>query len=202
MSKVEMKETQAYQNMQSEAALLGWDITLTEGEMIAKTIFNGITDYLNITKNKDVPVVVLVQDLKGNRIAFGCVEFDKAEDDEESDGSWAYYWSFNCADIPENATVYTIDQEPVQKVIAKRGHNICYMVVGVLNYLSVLAVITMNIVHDTLDQHDLADGDEYTIELPGFFEASVSLEDGEKVFSITPKEEMKVLIKGDVDTEK
>ena len=46
---------------------------------------------------------------------------------------------------------------------------------------------------------DVAEGDEYTIELPGFFEASVSVENGEKVFSITPKEEMKVLIKADED---
>ena len=198
-SKVEMQNTQTFQNMQNEAALLGWDLGLTECEMVAKTVFNGITDYLNIVKNKDVPAVVLVQDLKGEKIAFGCVEYDKEEDNESSDGSWQYYWSFNMDDIPENATVYTIDQEPIQRVIAKRGHNLCCMVVGVLNFLSVLSCITFNIVKDTLDQQNVAEGDEYTIELPGYFESSVAVENGEKVFSITPKEEMKVLIKSDED---
>ena len=200
MSKVvEMKDTQVYPNMQAEAGLLNWDLSLSECEMIAKTMFNGITDYLNITKNKDTPIVVLIQDTKGEKIAFACVEYDKSEDNEASDGSWTYFWSYNMSDIPEGATVYVIDQEPVQRVIAKRGHNMCYMVVGVLNFLSTLCCITFSIVHDTLDQQDVAEGDEYTIELPGFFEASVSIENGEKAFSITPKEEMKVLIKSDED---
>ena len=198
--KVEMKDTQVYSNMQTEAATLNWDISLSEAEMIAKTMFNGITDYLNIVKNKDVPAVVMVQDVKGEQIALACVKYDKSEDNESSDGSWEYFWSFDTKnDIPEGATVYIIDQEPVQRVIAKRGHNMCQMVVGVLNYLSVLCCVTFEIVKDTLDQQDIAEGDEYTIELPGFFEASVSVENGEKVFSITPKEEMKVLIKADED---
>lgn len=195
----EMKETAVYANMQTEGALVGWDLSLTECDMIAKTVFNGITDFLNIAKNKEVPIVVLIQDVKGEKIAFACVEYDKGEDNDASDGSWTYFWSYNMADIPENATVYVIDQTEVQKVIAKRGHNLCHMVVGVLNYLSVLCCITFNIVHDVLDQQDVAEGDEYTIELPGYFESSVSVENGEKVFSITPKEEMKVLIKSDED---
>lgn len=199
MKTVEMKDTQMYSNMQTEAASIGWDLTLSECELVTKTMFNGITDYLNIAKNKSTPVAVMVQDVKGEKIAFGCVKYDKSEDNESSDGSWEYFWSFDPKDIPENATVYIIDQEPVQRVIAKRGHNMCQMVVGVLNYISVLCCVTFSIVHDTLDQQDVAEGDEYTIELPGFFEASVSVENGEKVFSITPKEEMKVLIKADED---
>lgn len=199
MKTLEMKDTPMYSNMQTEAASLSWDLSLSECDLVTKTMFNGITDFLNITKTKDTPIVVMVQDVKGEKIAFGCVKYDKSEDNESSDGSWEYFWSFNPDDVPEGATVYVIDQQPVQKVIAKRGHNMCQMVVGVLNYLSVLCCITFNILHDTLDQMDIAEGDECTIELPGFFEASVSVENGEKVFSITPKEEMKVLIKSDED---
>lgn len=193
---VEMKETQMYQTIITEAALVGWDLTPTETDMLVKVTFNGITDYLALGKNKTVPQVVLVQDIKGNNIAFGCVKYVPSEEDEEA-GSWEYYWSFDTDDIPENAAVYTIDNEAVQKVIAKRGHNMCRMVVGVLNYLSIATVIIFNALKDTLDQQNTVNGESFTIELPGFYEATIAIENGEKVFSITPKEEMKVLIKDD-----
>lgn len=200
---VEMKETQVYQTIITETSLIGWDLTPTEVDMLVKITFNGITDFLSLSKNKSVPQVVLVQDIKGNNIAFGCVSYDKAEDsDDEADGSWEYFWSFNTDDIPENATVYTIDNESVQKIIAKRGHNMCRMVVGVLNYLSIATVIILNAVRDTLDQQNVVNGETFTIDLPGFYEASVTVENGEKVFSILPKEEMKVLIKDDQSLEK
>lgn len=199
---VEMKETQMYQSVITEAGLIGWDLTLTEVDMLTKITFNGITDYLSLSKNKDVPQVVLVQDIKGNNIAFGCVHYDRAEGDEEADGSWEYFWSFNTEDIPENATVYTIDNEAVLKVIAKRGHNMARLTLGVLNYLAIITVIIINAVRDTLDQQNLANEESFTLDLPGFYEATVTVENGEKVFSILPKEEMKVLIKDDQAIEK
>lgn len=199
---IEMKETQVYQSVSTEAVLIGWDLSLTEIDSITKIIFNGITDYLALGKNKTVPQVVLVQDIKGNNIAFGCVRYCESDSEEDGEGSWEYFWSFNTEDIPENATVYTIDNEAVLKVIARRGHNMCKMVVGVLNYLSIATVLIMNAIHDTLDQQNVANGETFTLDLPGYFEASVSVENGEKVFSITPKEEMKVLIKDDSLIEK
>lgn len=203
MNAVAMKETQTYANMKTEAGLIGWDLTLMECEMIAKTVFNGCTDYLSLVKNKSVPVVLLIQDLKGNKIAFGCALFDKSEGGEsDEDGSWEYYWSYECDKIPENATVYTIDQTEVLETIAKRGHNLCSMTVGVLSYLAVLACSLFNVVKDTLDQQDITDNDEFVMEVPGFFQASVVLENGEKIFNIIPAGEMKAIIKNDATTEK
>lgn len=197
---VEMKETQMYQTIITEAALIGWDMTPTEADSLAKITFNGITDYLALSKNKAVPQAVVIQDIKGNNICFACVQYVPSEDGD-ADGSWEYFWSYDLEDIPENATVYTIDNESVLKVIAKRGHNMCRMVVGVLNYISIATVIIMNAVKDTLDQQNVTNGEHFTIELPGYFEASVAVENGEKVFSISPKAEMKVLIKDDSQTE-
>lgn len=197
---INMKETQTYTSMKTEAGLIGWDLTLVECEMIAKTIFNGCTDSLSLLKNKNVPVVLLIQNLKGDKIAFGAVSYEK-DDDSDEEGSWEYYWSYDCDKIPENATVYTIDQTEILQTIAKRGHNLCSMTVGVLNYLAVLACSLFNVVKDTLDQQNLADGEEFIMEIPGFFQATVKLENGEKVFGIIPSGEMKSIIKNDQSTE-
>lgn len=197
---VEMKETQMYQTIVTESATIGWDVTLTEADLLTKIAFNGITDYLALGKNKTIPQVVMVQDIKGNNICFGCVQYVPAEDDAD-EGSWEYFWSFDTTEIPDNAAVYPIDDESVLKVIARRGLNMARMTTPTLNYIAIMTVMAMNAVHDTLDQQNVANGEQFTLDLPGFFEASVAVENGEKVFSISPKEEMKVLIKDDSKTE-
>lgn len=204
MSKnVSMKETQIFSTIQTEAEAIGWDLTLTEIEWATKTFFAGITDFLAISKNKKVPVVLIIQDVKGNNVGFAGVKFDVAEDEDEDAGSWEYFWSFNMSDMPENATPYVIENDHVLKIIAKRGYNLCKLTVGgALNYLAIFTVMALNVIKDTLDQQDVAVGEEFTIDLPGYFEVSVAVENDEKVFSIAPKEEMKVLIKEDHATEK
>lgn len=205
---IELKETQALQNMQIETTSIGWDLSISECGFMIRSVFAGITDYLALIKNKEVPQVVLVQDLKGNNICYACVKYEPNEDASEEDddpdaaGSWEYYWSFDCKTYPENATVYLVDQEPVQRTIARRGHNLCGLVVGVLSYISAMAVMTFNVIKDTLDQQDINEGDEpFMIEDPGFFDASVEVVDGKKVFNLNPKGEMKALIKKDETTE-
>ena len=44
--------------------------------------------------------------------------------------------------------------------------------------------------------------ENFTIELPGYFVAEVSIEDGEKCFAMTPDGAMKELIKSDIDLDK
>lgn len=197
---IEMKETQVYQVVTTETDALNWDVTISEAEQITKVIFNGITDYLAQKKNKMAPVAVLIQDLKGNNVNFGCVRYIPSDDDD-SEGVWEYFWSFDTNDIPENADVHSIEDEDVLKTILHRGYNMCRMTSAVLNYIAVIAVIIMNAVKDVLDQQNVANGEQLTLDLPGFFEASVGIENGEKVFAISPKEEMKVLIKDDSQTE-
>jgi hypothetical protein len=103
-------------------------------------------------------------------------------------------------DIPENATIYTCDQSQIQEVISRRGWDMVRMSFSSLSNISTLAVYIFNIIHDSLDQQDVAEGDSYTIELDGFFDATVEVANGVKSFAFLPKGEMKMLIKSDEDT--
>lgn len=182
---------------------IGWDVAAEDSLWLFKTVVAGITDYVNLVKTKSSPSVVLVQDLKGNKIIFACVEYVQADDaDEDATGSWVYYWSWNTSDIPENATIYTVDQEQVQKVILQRGYDLCKMVVPSLSYISQLTAYMFSIIHDSLDQQAVEDGGTWTLELDGFFEATVEVQNGEKVYSFEPKGEIKMLIKDDASSEK
>lgn len=182
---------------------IGWDVAPEDSMWWFKVAMSGITDYLNTVKNKTTPSVILVQDLKGNKIIFACVQYIPSEnEDEEATGSWTYFWSWNTEDIPENATIYTIDQEQVQKVILQRGYDLCKMTVPTLSYISQLSSYMFSLIHDTLDQQAVEEGGTWVLEMDGFFEATVSVQNGEKIYSFEPKGEMKLLIKDDASSEK
>lgn len=179
-----------------------WDVTLDETVWWAKTCFSGITDFLRLKKHKDRPHVVLIQDLKGNRIAYAAVQWIPAEDENEAaTGNWTYYWSYDCDTIPEDAEIDTIDNLTVQQMVIDRGYSLCKLIFGKPAFVSQLAVYLFNIIKDTLDQQAVEEGHTWVIELDGYFEAAVEVVGGEKQFSILPKGEMKTLIKDDAGSE-
>ena len=140
-----LKESMIPQNLSTQFATIKWDLSPDDCIWFAKTAVAGITDCLNMFKNKQTPVVVLVQDLKGNRIIYACVQFIPADDSSEvSDGNWTYFWSFDCDSIPEDAVIYTVDQQNVQTIIRDRGYDLCKMTMHDLTYISQLAVYTFS----------------------------------------------------------
>lgn len=196
------EQSTAVQNYAITCQSIGWDVTPEEAVWWAKVTFAGITDYLNIVKHKDSPKVVLIQDLKGNRIAYAAVQWIPAEDENEAGtGNWTYYWSFDCDSIPEGAEVSTLDQEKVQTMISTRAYDICKMSINTPSFISQLTVFLFNIIKDTLDQQAVEEGHTWVLELDGYFEAAVEVVNGEKEFSILPKGEMKTLIKSDAANE-
>ena len=196
------EQSTAVQNYAITCQSIGWDVSPEEAVWWAKVAFAGITDYLNIVKHKDSPKVVLIQDLKGNRIAYAAVQWIPAEDENEAGtGNWTYYWSFDCDSIPEGAEVSTLDQEKVQTVISKRAYDMCKMSISTPSFISQLTVFLFNIIKDTLDQQAVEEGHTWVLELDGYFEAAVEVVNGEKEFSILPKGEMKTLIKSDAANE-
>lgn len=203
MSTTQLKESTIPQSLSAKFASIQWDLNPEDCVWFIKAAVAGITDCVNMFKNKQQPVVVLVQDLKGNKIIYACVQFIPADDaSEASDGNWTYFWSYDCDSIPEDAIVYTIDQTNVQTIIRERGYNLCKMVMNDLTYISQLCVYTFDLIRDALDQQDVAEGDSWTVELEGFFEASVEVKNGVKEFSFMPKGELKTLVKDDASSEK
>lgn len=191
------------QNYSTLCASIGWELTPDDTLFWFKSAFAGITDALNILKNKTNPVAILIQDLKGNKVVYACVQYIPSEDaSEASAGNWTYFWSWDCDDIAEDTVIYTIDQEQIQKIISNRAYDLYKISMTSLSFVSQLTVYMFNVLYDALDQQAVEEGGSWTIELDGFFEASVEVVEGKKEFSLLPKGEMKTLIKDDAGSEK
>lgn len=204
MSVVKLTESTILQNLSLQCKQNALAVEPDEAEWFVKMIFGGITDFLNITKTKSRPIAVKICDLKGNMVAAAIVQYIAAEDDEEvAEGSWNYTWTFSEEDIPENTEAYQITSSQVIEVIARTGYDLARIVFKSPTFVSQMAVYLFSIIVDALDQNaPTTEGETWTVEMDGYFEASVAIEDGKKVLALEPKGEMKVRIKDDAASEK
>lgn len=201
---VKFTESSALQNFSLQCKQNALDVTSEEGEWFTKVVLSGVTDFLNITKTTARPVAVQICDLKGNHVASAVVEYIPAEDDTETAaGSWNYYWTFDKENVAEDAQVYQITSSQVIEVLNRTAYDLIRASFKSPTFISQMTVYLFSVIKDTLDQNaPAAEGDDWVLDMDGYFEASVAIEDGKKVFAFAPKGELKVKIKDDTVSEK
>lgn len=201
---VKLNETTILQNMSLQCKSNALDVSPEEAEWYIKVLFAGVTDFLNIAKSKARPICVQICDLKGNMVSAAVIQYIPAEDNEEvAEGSWNYFWTFNKEDLPEDVEAFQITSGQVVEVISRTGYDMVRMVFKAPTFISQMAVYMCNIIIDVLDQNaPTVEGEEWAVELDGFFKASVSIEDGHQVKAIEPMGELVVKIKNDATSEK
>lgn len=200
---IKLQESSVLQNFSLQCQSNSLLVSAEEAEWFVKILFEGMTRFLNIAKNKNNATAVAVSDLKGNMIMAAVVDYIEGTEDETATGNWTYYYTFDAAEIPENCTVHQITSTQVIEVIAQAGFDMVKLTMLSNNFYHQLSMYLMNIIKDVLDQNaPTTEGEDWTIELEGYFDASVSIEDGKKCMSLTPKGELKTKIKDDTASEK
>lgn len=208
-TKVLLAESSVLQNFSLQCKNNSLDVTPDEGEWFIKALLGGVTRFLSFVKSKTAPKTVAISDLKGNMIAAATVQYLEGEEVEVAEGSWAYTWTFNPDDLPKNedgslkGDKYQITDNQVIEVITREGYDLARMAFTSSTFVSQMGCYFFKIVADTLDQNAPTIEDaEWTVEMPGYFTASVSIEDGKKVFAFEPSAELKTKIKYDAGSEK
>lgn len=208
-TKVLLTDSSVLQNFSMQCKNNSLDVTPDEGEWFAKALIAGVTEFLNIVKSKTAPKIVAISDLKGNQIIAACVQYIDGDDTEAAEGSWSYTWTFDPAALPTNedgtlnGDKYQITDNQVIEVITRTGYDLARMTFTSPTFVSQMGCYFFNIIADTLDQNAPAVEDaEWVLEMPGYFNASVSIEDGKKVMAFEPSAELKIKIKDDSASEK
>lgn len=208
-TKVLLAESSVLQNFSLQCKNNSLDVTPDEGEWFVKALLGGVTEFLNIVKSKAAPKTVAISDLKGNMIASATIQYLEGDETEAAEGSWAYTWTFNPDDLPKNedgslkGDKYQITDNQVIEVITRVGYDLARMAFTSSTFVSQMGCYFFKIVADTLDQNaPTVEDAEWAVEMPGYFTASVSIEDGKKVFAFEPSAELKVKMKDDSVSEK
>ncbi len=178
---------------------LGADLDPQYAHFPFDSLFMAVSDFLGLVKSKDVKTALVVSDLKGN-FKFGAIVAYHANENEEIPGNWSFEFTLNEEDVPKDAKVYSHIDTQFLRVLATTAKDLHSFRFTSAELVPEIMVLTIDTLKSWLDLN-ATDGEEKVIEMPGFFTASVAIENGEKIFSITPDGNLKRLVKGDSDLE-
>ena len=168
-----------------------------------KIAFFGVS-YLLAAKRKesntDKPVAFIIDDSFGKVVA--CAILQKIDGvDETLPDSWNLVWSFDPADVPENADVAHLSHSGThpffETVAAKRCNSEFKSSAHLINLITYIFEMLRKWLDENANESEIV-----SIEQDGVFEARVAVEDGVKVFAIEPSGEVKIVIKDDTAIEK
>lgn len=174
-----------------------YELSASHADKIATILFVATSECLKNLKSKEKPAVFKFIDIRGELIAAAIVSYH-ANEDENQPGNWTYVWTFDPADIPDNATVVDITQSMT--------HNYFVSVAGSKYHMSfegeraiIELVNTMLIYISKWLQDNAKEGETIGVTLDGIFEARAEVEDGEVVKALEVIGETKAIIKNDND---
>lgn len=177
-------------------------------ERIVKAFFASSAAYLHKVKvsKADEAVALILTDVAGNFKFAGIVKYHENTNNPDEPGNWSYEMTFN------EKTLEKLEKErSVKKLLysseAFKGtfDKVAYDVAGIQfqhqTYMFDACLLVIDTLLQVLDR-EAKDGERVDIELPEYFVASVSIEDGEKIFALTPGGSMKSIVKGDGELDK
>ena len=116
-----------------------WDIRPEFCPKVMECIFVATSEILTSAKLIDKPVAVVYRKANKELAAAAIVQFFPNQDDPTKPGNWSLVWTFDEADIPENASIIEGTDSNVlvyYKAIAGNKFNIEYDASDVINVLN------------------------------------------------------------------
>jgi len=177
-------------------------------ERLTKSFFASVSAYLSgvkVAKNDEAVALCLI-DTAGNFKFGAIVEYHDNKDNPDEPGNWSYVMTFDQKDIEMLEKSKTVKKllcsgREFTYTFNKVGYDVGGVQFEHESYIFDACLIVIDTLTQILDREAI-DGEVVDIELPGYFMASVSVEDGEKVFAITPDGHMKAIIKDDTVLDK
>jgi hypothetical protein len=176
------------------------DLAAAHTDKIFDVLFSGTANLLKVVKTKEHPVAFVFKTIDKTFLAAAIIRYFES-DEESNPGNWSLVWTFNEDDVPEDTTVLDFsDPQTHSYFIAVAGskYGIEFNSDSNLTDCLVYALYTLK---KWLDEN-AKENEEVMVELYGIFEARVAVENGVKIFALTPGAEVKVAIKDDSMIEK
>lgn len=203
------EETEMHQAFIVNANSIGYTFSDdNRPELIVKAFFAASAAYLSKVKvsKADEAVALVLTDVAGNFKFAGIVEYHENKDNPDEPGNWSYVMTFDPKTLDNiekhkglKKLLYSSDT--FLAVYDKVAYDVAAIQFQHQTYMFDACLLVIDTLLQVLDR-EAKDGEIIDIELPGYFTASVSVEDGEKVFAITPDGHMKQVIKDDTALDK
>ena len=177
-------------------------------ERIIKAFFAASASYLSKVKvsKADEAVALVLTDVAGNFKFASIVEYHENKDNPDEPGNWSYVLTFDPKTLDniekkKGLKKLLYSSEAFKATFDKVSYDIASIQFQHVSYMFDACLLVVDTLIQVLDR-EAKEGETVDIELPGYFTASVSIEDGEKIFAITADGHMKQIIKDDTALDK
>ena len=178
-------------------------------ERIVKAFFASSAAYLSKVKVSkiDEAVALVLTDIAGNFKFAGIVKYHENENNPDEPGNWSYEMTFDAKTLDNiekdrNLKKLLYSSDAFKGVFDKVAYDVAAIQFQHQSYMFDACILVIDTLLQVLDR-EAKEGEVVDIDLAGYFKASVSIEDGEKVFAITPDGHMKQIIKNnDIEIDK
>lgn len=173
-----------------------YDLSADHTNIVADILFTGVAQCLGDVKDRKFPSAFVFEANNKDFIAAAIVEYYENEDDPSKPGNWSYTWTWYKDDVPQNSKIYRTTQPELSSYfrgVSQGKYGMAFKDVAGITEVNRYLLVQIK---KWLDEN-AKEGEEVGVEEPGIFQASVVVENGEKVFSLVPEGEIKKLIKDD-----
>lgn len=175
-------------------------------ERLVKAFFAATAAYLSLLKvsKVDEAVAFVLTDVAGVFKFGAIVEYHENENASEP-GNWSFVMTFNENDISSLEKKKKVKKLIFDERFKEVFNRISYDIAGIEfyseSYMHDACILIIDTLLQILDREANSIG-VVDIEMPGYFTASVAVEEDCKVFAITPDGQLKAVIKDDSVLEK
>lgn len=173
-----------------------YDLSADHTNIVADILFTGVAQCLGDVKDRKFPSAFVFEANNKDFIAAAIVQYFENKDDPSKPGNWSYTWTWYKDDVPANSKIYRTTQQELSSYfrgVSQGKYGMAFKDVAGITEVNRYLLVQIK---KWLDEN-AKEGEEVGVEEPGIFQASVVIEDGEKVFSLVPEGEIKKLIKDD-----
>ena len=201
------EDTEMHQALTVNIGSMGYAIDANDDypERLIKAFFAGVSTYLSLRKvtKADEATALILQDTSGAFKFAAVVEYFPNLDNPDEAGNWSYSMTFYEDDITDlekrkKVNKLLVGDDAFKSIMYKVAYDIGSFEFTREIYIYDSCLLIVDTLMQVLD-HEAQDGQVVEVEMPGYFKASVSVENGEKVFAVFPDGHMKEIIKSDMD---
>ena len=169
---------------------------------VFQAFFGAVTMFLSKVKvsKEDEASALVLTDTAGNFKFAGIVEYHD-NDDKDEPGNWSYVLTLNEEDLKsveksKKLNKYLFGDDAFKSIFSDVSYDVACIQWQSSQHMYTTCCIIVDTIIQVLDREANTD-DSVDIELPQYVILSASVEEGEKVFAITPSGELKSIIKDD-----
>lgn len=201
MAMQQLSQSILQENYSAHLREMGYNLGPEHTGRMFTTAFVGVAEALSKIRSMDAPVAFKFNKLNGTSAAVAILQYFK-NDNPSLPGNWSLTWSFDETDIPEGSKVISTSDPATYSYFRSAALSQNKMMFQNDSVMVDLLVAAFEQLYKWLDEN-ATPGEEVGIIQDNTFQARVIVdENGEKVFSLEPIGEIKMLIKDDAAIER